>query len=81
MAELVAPGSYTVEEVFALVDFDVTVAAAVDYNDRGWDARRVTVGGLSFDDLDRRIKVQPGADPVEIEVDGVTVATLDVVEA
>jgi len=77
----ITPGIYTVEEVLALAEFDISTEAAVDYNDRGWDPRRVNVGGLTFDELGDTIRVPETATDVEINLDNVTVATLTVVPA
>lgn len=77
MAE-VKPGLYTIKDLLDLVDFDVYSEAAVDYNESGYDLRRVQVGGLPFNDLDEQIRVPEGASTVEITLDSSVVAALDV---
>jgi len=72
------PGGYTVGELLRQADVDHEEAAAVDYNSRGWDANRLRIGGLRFDELDDVVSVPEGAETVEISVDGEVVASLDV---
>ena len=79
MAEVNAGQLYTVEELLNLADYDARAEAAVDYNDSGYDLRRVQVGGLPFNDFDESVRIpEEGADKVEITLDGEVVATLDV---
>ena len=72
------PGGYTVEELLRKAKVDHEELAKVDYNDRGWDANRIRVGGLRFDELDDIVSVPEGAEKLEISVDGEVVATLNV---
>lgn len=75
----ISPGIHSVRDLFAQSGFDFEGQAAADYNDGAPDFRRVKVGGLGFDDLDREVRVQPTADSVEITLDGQKVAELEVV--
>lgn len=74
----ISPGMHSVRDLFAKAGFDFEGQAAADYNDGAPDYRRVKVGGLSFDDLDREVRVQPTADSVEITLDGKKVAEFEV---
>jgi hypothetical protein len=67
---------YTVGEVLAEADFDLASEAAVDYNDTGYDVRRVKVGGLGFDSVEDSFRV--AGDKVEVSLDGEVVKTLEV---
>lgn len=78
MAE-VKPGLYTVQDLLDLADFDAQKEAAADYNESGYDLRRVQVGGLPFHSFDEAIRVPDSAETVEITLDSEVVATLDVV--
>lgn len=80
MASVVEEQVYTFDEVFALAKFDWKEAAAVDYNDDGFDARRVKVAGLGFDSPEESFRVSVDSKAVEIAVDGEVVATLNVVK-
>ena len=75
----VKPGKYTVQELLDLVGFDAKTEAEVDYNESGYDLRRVQVGGLPFNDFDHVIEVPETADKVEVTLDSEVVATLNVV--
>lgn len=72
------PGGYTVGELLRRADVDHEELAAVDYNDRGWDANRIRIGGLRFDELDDVVSVPEGAEVVEITVDGEVVGSIKV---
>jgi hypothetical protein len=79
MAEVNAGQIYTVQELLDLAEYDAKAEAAVDYNESGYDLRRVQVGGLPFNDLDEKIRIpEEGADDLEITLDGESVATLTV---
>lgn len=68
VAPTISPGVYTVQEIFDLVGF------TFDFD----DYRRVKVGGLGFDDLDRSLRIPEGASVVEIQVDGETTKSITV---
>lgn len=72
------PGGYTVGELLQRAGVNHEEVASVDYNNRGWDANRLRIGGLRFDELDDVVAVPEGAETVEISVDGEVVASLDV---
>jgi hypothetical protein len=74
----VQAGLHSVRELLDAAGFDFEKEAAADYNDGAPDFRRVKVGGLSFDDLEKSVNVPPTADSVEITLDGKKVASLDV---
>lgn len=74
----IQPGMYSVRELLAKANFDFEGQAAADYLDGAPDYRRVKVGGLGFDDLEKQIRVQPTADAVEISLDGKAVESLEV---
>ncbi len=71
-------GSRTIQEILDAAKFDFAAKAAADYNDGQPDFRRVKVGGLGFDSLDKQVTVPPTADVVEITLDGKKEASLDV---
>jgi hypothetical protein len=77
MTEIKA-GKYTVQDLLDAADFDVKTEAAVDYNESGYDLRRVQVGGLPFNDLEQVIEVPESATEVEVTLDQGVVATLQV---
>ena len=72
------PGGYTVGELLRRAGVDHADVAAVDYNDRGWDANRLRIGGLRFDELEDVVSVPEGAEVVEITVDGEVVGSIKV---
>lgn len=72
------PGGYTVGELLRRADVNHEELAAVDYNVRGWDANRIRVGGLRFDELEDVVSVPEGAEEVEITVDGEVVGSVPV---
>lgn len=63
-------GSYTIQEILDHAGFDFRAKAAADYNNGEPDYRRVKVGGLSFDNLEKRINVPVTADELVITLDG-----------
>ena len=71
-------GSQSIRDILAAANFDFEKEAAADYNDGAPDARRVRVGGLPFDSLDKQVSVPVTADEVEITLDGKKVASLSV---
>ncbi len=75
----ITPGRYTVQDLLDLADFDAKSEAAVDYNDSGYDLRRVQVGGLPLSGFDQVIEVPESATEVEVTLDQGVVATLSVV--
>ncbi len=75
----IKPGLYSVGELLDAAGVDAQAEAAVDYNESGYDLRRVQVGGLPFDDFDQQVRVPEGSDAVEVTVDQEVVATLNVV--
>lgn len=74
----IKPGLYTIKELVDLADFDMYAEAAADYNDSGYDLRRVSIGGLPIGSEDDAIRVPEGADPVEIRLDQEVVYTFEV---
>lgn len=66
-------GFYTIQEVLDAVGFDFAEAEG--------DFRRVRISGrVGFDALDDVINLNPGGEPVTVELDGKEVAKLNVVE-
>ena len=74
----IEPGQYKVSELLAAAGFDLAEEAAVDYNDLGYDPRRVRVGGLPVGSADDEVFVPATADEVLIELDGKEASRLDV---
>lgn len=77
----IQPGMYTVEQIFSIAGFDLAEKASADHSPDGIDRRRVKIGGLSFDSIDKIINVNEGDEPgaqIEITVDGKVEATLTV---
>ena len=72
-------GTYSVQEVFKLAGFDFAKKAAADHLDGAPDYRRVKVGGLGFDDLDKKLSVPEAATELVITVDGEEAVKLTVV--
>lgn len=69
MADSIKAGLYTVGQIFAEAGFDFEKAAHSDETG-GLDYRRVKVGGLPFDNLDKQVEVPVSADELVISVDG-----------
>jgi hypothetical protein len=67
----VTPGLHSFAEVLERAEFDLDEHATVDYGAGPFvDHRRVTVGGLTFDDPNNVFVVPEDADRVEIRVEG-----------
>lgn len=71
-------GLYSVQEILDRAGFNFAEKAAADYLDGAPDYRRVKVGGLSFDNLERQINVPVTADELVITLDGKKAVALDV---
>jgi hypothetical protein len=71
-------GLYSVDELLKTANFDFEKESAAEYNGGAPDFRRVKVGGLSFDSLDRQVNVPVTADTVTVTLDGKKVAELSV---
>jgi hypothetical protein len=78
MADIEA-GIYTVREIFQIAGFNFEEKAAADHLNGAPDYRKVKVGGLGFDDLDKVLRVPEAADELVIAVDGVEDTKLTVV--
>lgn len=65
------PGIYTYGEILKLANFDLKAKAESDF-------RRVTVGGLHFDDPNNVFVVPESASRVDISLDGSVEESLDV---
>jgi hypothetical protein len=65
------PGLHSFAEVFERAEFDLAEHATVDYGAGPFvDHRRVTVGGLTFDDPNNTFVIPEAADRVEIRGEG-----------
>lgn len=71
-------GSYTIQQILDRAGFNFREKAAADYNNGEPDFRRIKVGGLSFDSLDKEVNVPVTADEVVITLDGKKVVSLSV---
>lgn len=71
-------GLYTVQEILDRAEFNFAEKAAADYLDGAPDYRRVKVGGLSFDNLERQINIPVTADELVITLDGKKAVALSV---
>jgi hypothetical protein len=67
------PGIYKVKE---LLD-----AAGVDFAQAEGDFRRIKIGGLGFDDLDKVIKLPKNGDDVSVTLDGEEIGLIEVEES
>lgn len=71
-------GNHTIKEILDIAEFDFHAKAAADYNDGDPDFRRVKVGGLGFDDLDKVVHIPSTATEVVITLDDKPEVTLEV---
>lgn len=73
----IIPGVYTVGELLNLANVDFLTHATTDY---GVDYRRVQIGGLPFDNLDKVVIVSDdeATTTLEIRADGKKVGSLTV---
>jgi hypothetical protein len=71
-------GVYTVAEILNAAGFDFKKEAAADHLGGAPDYRRVKVGGIGFDDLDKVVNVPYTANELVITVDGGDHTTLEV---
>jgi hypothetical protein len=78
MMAKVKPGLYKVSELLDKAGFDLKKEAAADYLNGEVDHRRVQVGGLPFDDVEKVIEVPVTANEVVVSLDGKEVAKLEV---
>lgn len=74
----VKPGLYKVSELLEAADFDIKKEAAADYLNGEVDHRKVQVGGLPFDSVDKVIEVPATANEIVITLDGAEAAKLEV---
>lgn len=74
----VKPGLYKVSELLEAADFDIQKEAAADYLNGEVDHRKVKVGGLPFDSVDKIVEVPVTANEVVITLDGEEAAKLEV---
>lgn len=63
-------GIYTVQQIMQALDFDFAQAEG--------DYRRVKIGGLGFDYLDKTINIPESAESIDITLDGEIVASQEV---
>lgn len=63
-------GIYTVSEFFDAVGFNFAEKSAADYLDGQPDYRRVKIGGIGFDDLEKVFEIPYTTNSLDITVDG-----------